>query len=424
MVGTHFPMSPIVCATLHDDISGMALANAVMEVNQRFPQFRLGYRLDSANDRLVRVAESELKTYLAALVQVMALDDRPLTDVLAVMMSENITPISQPIAIVMYGPHIAIKFHHSFGDGRFLFHLMATLLLALLKPDDFRQLPDLPAHYALPMWRIVYQSPGQALRVFTKWIKTLRGTVQEYQRDMSGTPAEMLDPIRSGTPMRVVFKRLSPDAMLKLATLRTKLSAQEKISVNTLLEVLFAQVLHDMGLVRPPVMYTVPVDLHRYLNQPDAFYPGNLSGQIRISGQASFDLQQEVTTLQKHISEQLETLIPLSTLPSEWLLMLAGKKTYKSVNRGWLNASINTDPRFFVLSNLGTLDKPFSALVDCLDLSEGLFVTVPLMGGPHLVITITTLQGQGNIAVTFDPRVLTDAHIDSLFEGLEHALAD
>ena len=422
--GVHFPMSLLVCATLRQSVSRDALVKAVGEVNQRFPQFRLGYRLDPARDRLVRVADNELSRYLAALVSVMPSDGTPLPEVLSVLQRENNSPLSQPILIVLSGQHFIIRMHHSFGDGKFIFHLMSILLLALLKPEAFRRLPDLPMHFRLPLWRVVYQSPRQALRVFNKWIKTLRGSVQEYQRDMSGAPTAVLDPIQSGTPMQVRLKTLSPAMMARLDTLRLTCSGDEKISLNTMIQVLFAKGLTALNLTSAPVVYTVPVDLHRYLDHPDAFYPGNLSSQLRIPGTVPFDLQSDVTTLQRQVHEQLNDLTPLATLPSEWLMMLAGKKTYKTINRGWLNASINSDPRFFVLTNLGALDGRFEALRDALDLAKGIFLCVPLMGGPHLVISLNTLDNQGNIAATYDPRVLTDAHIDALFEGLEHELAD
>ncbi len=83
-----------------------------------------------------------------------------------------------------------------------------------------------------------------------------------------------------------------------------------------------------------------------------------------------------------------------------------------------------SDPRFFVLTNLGALDERFQPLVDQLKGLVGVFLLVPLMGGPHLVISVNTLQGQANIAFTYDPRVLTEAQVDAVFEGLDHAVAD
>lgn len=422
LAGTHFPMSLVTCAALRRGVTAIEVAAALQEVERRFPQFRLGYRLDAAKDRLVRVPDTELSRYLSSLVVIMNYD-LTLEEMLSECIHENNTPLAQPIRIGIFGAHIIIRMHHSFGDGKFLFHLMSVLLLALLKPEAFCQLPDLPNHYHLPMWRVVYQSPHQAWRVFSKWVKTLRGSVEEYQRDMSGAPATTLEPIKSGTAMHVRLKTLSPAHMAALERMRTSLSGTERISLNTLLQVLFAKHLNSLGLTSAPIVYTIPVDLHRYLNQPDAFYPGNLNSQLRITGKVPFDLASDAVVLQSQVSQQLEDLTPLATLPSEWLMMLAGRKTYKNLNRGWLNASINTDPRFFVLTNLGALDERFSALSDCLHLDEGIFLMVPLMGGPHVVISVNTLQGQGNIAITYDPRVLNDSHIDTLFEGLDNELA-
>jgi hypothetical protein len=95
--------------------------------------------------------------------------------------------------------------------------------------------------------------------------------------------------------------------------------------------------------------------------------------------------------------------MPLVGVPSEWLLALGGQKTYQSVNRDWLLKSTNTDSRFFVMTNLGNLDMmlgDFDGKIDSPNL------IVPLMGAPPLVLSINTYQGQGNIAITYDPRVL------------------
>jgi hypothetical protein len=168
----------------------------------------------------------------------------------------------------------------------------------------------------------------------------------------------------------------------------------------------------------------MPVDLHRYMKQPDVFYPGNLISQIRVTGRAPFDLQAEAVNLQHGVREQLDDMTAMATLPSEWLLMSAGKKIYKSVNRGWLNSSINGDPRFFILSNLGSIDDQFQPLADHLDLSAGIATIIPLMGGPHLIICLNMLGGQCNLGFTYDPRVLSETDIDAIFEGFAYELAD
>jgi hypothetical protein len=424
MSGVHFPMSVIVSVKLRRAASIADLAQAVITLNRRFPQLRLAYQIDPVKDRLVRVSDAHLNDYLASLVQAIDFGNKTLEDVLSELIGANNTPITQPILITTHGPYVIVRLHHSFGDGRFLFQLMGYLLTALLNPDAFSKLPELAPHYSLPAWRIIYQTPKQALRVFAKWIRDLRGSVQEYQRDTASADTTTLEPIRTGIPQRTAFRSLSPDMMARMGALRTKISTDEKVSLNTLLQALVAQVLIKQGYTKPPVIYSFPVDLHRYMNKPDDFYPGNLLSQLRITGHAPFDLAAEARFLQAKIRERLEDLTGLATLPSEWLLALAGRKIYKNINRGWLNSSINSDPRFFVLSNIGPIDEHFKAVTEHLDPTEGIAGLVPLMGGPHLVVVVNIFQGQSNLVFTFDPRVLTEAQVDAIFEGLLDELAD
>ncbi|NJR12925.1 glycosyltransferase [bacterium] len=422
--GTHFPMSLIVCASLRRAVTLPEVGAAVSAVNRRFPQFRLGYRLDPFKDRLVRVAEGDLESYLASLVQPITFNG-PLEAALAALLSVNNTPISQPVLVTLHQSTLIMRMHHSFGDGKFLFHLLATVLSALLTPQVFEVLADLPPHYGLTLWQLIAQTPGQRRRVFGKWLQTLRGSVQEYQRDTTVLKSNTLDPIRSGSSMSVQLRTLPPPVMRRLNSLRQRLATTEKISLNTLLQVLFAKCLCDMGLIRLPAIYSIPVDLHRYLPNPDTFYPGNLASQIRVAGRPVFDLQEEAQHLQQQIQAQLDALIPLAMVPSEWLLMAAGRKTYKKrESGGGLNASINNDPRFFILTNLGALDDLFAPVVAHLERPAGVFLLVPLMGRPPLVISVNTLHEQTHLALTYDPRVLSDAHMDTLFQRVVDELVD
>jgi hypothetical protein len=235
------------------------------------------------------------------------------------------------------------------------------------------------------------------------------------------TREKKLKPNVSGAEMFVRFRTVSASAIARWDTLRQSISGPgEKISLNTLLQVLIATRLHELGVLTEPAVYTTLVDVNRYLPGPPTFNPGNLVGQVRATGKLPITLREECELIQAQIKTQLKRAGALATLPAEWLLALAGRRTYKRVYRDWLLASINTDPRLFVLSNLGSLDGDYADLAPYLDLEQGVYAASPLMGGPPLLLIFSTIAGQGHLSITYNPQVLSDAQIDSLltlFEG-------
>jgi hypothetical protein len=242
--------------------------------------------------------------------------------------------------------------------------------------------------------------------------------VDEYQQQVSATHTQHeREPIVSGAAQAVMFRTIELENLRRIQEIRDKLSGKQHISLNTLLQMLIAERFSEIGLLSPPTTYTIPVDLHRYKKHPDTIYPGNLATQVRITLPRSTNWIENCNTLQKRIDEQLDDMMPLVGIPGEWLLALAGDKTYKAVNRDWLLKSTNTDPRFFILTNLGNLDPILG------NFSERLrhpYVIVPLMGGPPLVLSFNTFQGEGHLAVTYDPHVLTPDRITEfcrLFES-------
>jgi hypothetical protein len=171
----------------------------------------------------------------------------------------------------------------------------------------------------------------------------------------------------------------------------------------------------ELDLTTKPPIYSIPVDLHRYLKTPADFYPGNLLSQMRVktSGNGSHDLLTECLEIQKKVDEQLANYGPLIAAPGECLAAL-NTRTYKHINRKWLTASSHTDPRFLIFSNVGNIDALFEHLSGLLNLPEGIFIGVPLMGGPPLVCTFTMLMGQGNIILTYDPRLFSKQQAEAV----------
>jgi hypothetical protein len=404
---THLPMSIITVLELDTAPTVDAVIRALQVLVQQFPQLRLGYHLQPEKSCWVRVPDAELAADLAASVTSVAAQS--IEAFISQMIAVNNVPLSQPIAIVLCDKYFIIRMHHSFGDGRFLFLLNCYLLTALFAENRLSTLPA-PSGWRYPLWRLVWRNVGTARQVFWQWLRALSGAVDEFQQQVSDTnQPQQRTPVVSGLPQCVIFRQIESDILEIVQKIRDKLLAKNRVSLNTLLQVLIGERLAELGLLQLPTTYSIPVDLHRYLPQQDAIYPGNLATQIRIGLPDLASWVEACYMLQERVDKQLDSYMPLVGMPNDWLLGLGGDKTYKAVNRDWLLKSTNTDPRFFILTNLGNLDSVFADVSTHVSHPQ---VVTPLMGGPPLVISFNTYQGQANYTITYDPRVLSEAQID------------
>jgi NRPS condensation-like uncharacterized protein len=410
-----FPMCIVATGSFNIEPERAPVVDALRRVDAKYPQFRLAYRLDLAQLQWMRLAEADLSQHFDSLVQLSTVEGKA-ANCVSHIISTNNTPLEQPFTIWLHAQFIIIKMHHSFGDGKFLLKLLGLLMQAIGAPAAFAQGPALPAHYTLSTWRLIGQSPKQAAHVVGSALRWVTVGWKQTQRNTSKSQRpEGLEPIMSGTAMQVILKTIPPPTIALLNELRRGLPTTAHISLNTLLQVLLARRLADVGLVKPPITYSIPVDLHRYLKNPSAFYPGNLAHQIRITvSEPLDDLPLHCATLQTEINRQLDEAHPLVNLLSEWLFQRASRRIYERLNREWLLASMDTDPRFFVLTNLGTLDGDFEPCREAIDASKGVHLIVPLMGAPSLVVGFDTLMGQGNLSITYDSRVLTADQINDI----------
>ncbi len=401
----YFPMCVLAVVRLKNEVSSELVVSALQALERRYPQLRLSYTLDAKRKRWSLVAKDRLPAYLSALVNTA---EGELEAYMGSILRENNSTIEQPLSVHLVDSALIVKMHHSFGDGSFLRLLTHLLLLALYDPA---QLPDLQMHFNIPITHLLWQTPSQAFKIAVGCVKSFANYYREYQQEMSPAEQEKRDPIVSGSEMRVMLCVVPAESIELLNTLRTTLAVemQEKISLNTLLQVLIAWRLRELQWVTSPLTYTILVDLHRYLKQPNDVYPGNLASQIRISRHQQSDLAQECAELQRQVNTRLAGFGPLFALPSEALLAL-NHSWYENINRDWLLNS--TDARFFILSNLGNLDDTLGKFRAWI--KEDVFLLAPLMGRPPLVISFNTLAGQGNLALTYDPRVLSAEQVQEV----------
>lgn len=410
---TYFPMTVFAVVRLRNAVTPTQVIDALQTLARRFPQLRLTYKLDTKRRGWKLVPESEQVAYLASLV---CSAEGDLEAHIEESVRENHTNIEQPISFHLVGNALGIRMHHSMGDGRFLWLLMRFLLTTL---HDVSQLPQsLPPNFNLSAWGLLWQTPGQGLRILGGWIKSFADYYREYTQEMTVSEQEKRDPILSGAPMPVQLHLIPPESVTLISSLKNAVSAKvkeiapnesAKISLNTLMQVLLGQRLRELKLIGASLIYTVPVDLRRYLKDPNNFYPANLAGQVRITLAQQSDLVQECLELQRQVDKRLLGYGPLVALPSEALLALNGN-LYESINRDWLLNS--TDSRFFIFSNLGSLDDVLGNLLPFIEAEA--FSAVPLMGRPPLVMSYCTLAGKGSLTLTYDPRVLSPEQVDDV----------
>jgi hypothetical protein len=407
---TYFPMTVYISVRLRNVITPQQVIAVLHMLASRYPQLRLTYKMDTKRRGWKLVPESERSAYLASLV---CTSNDDLEAHIEEAVRENHTNIEQPVSFHLVGNSLGIRLHHSMGDGRFVWTLMRLLLTALY---DASQLPQsLSPHFGLSAWGLLWQTPGQGLRILGGWIKSFADYYREYTGEMKVSEQDKRDPILSGAPMPVQLHLIPPESVTLIASLKNAISEKvketypneiAKISLNTLMQVLLGQRLRELKLVGASLIYTVPVDLRRYLKDPNDFYPANLAGQVRITLAQQSDLVEECLGLQRQVDKRLQGYGPLVALPSEALLAMNGN-LYESINRDWLLNS--TDSRFFIFSNLGSIDDVLGNLLPFIEAEA--FSAVPLMGRPPLVMSYCTLAGKGNLTLTYDPRVLSPEQV-------------
>ena len=417
--GPYFPMSLVIGMTLTKPLSAPDVVEGLKRVNAKYPQFRLGYTLDYRRDRWLKLGAGALDQHWTTLVNEHQ-READVATLLSEQLPKNINPLSQPLSIDIYKNTVIFKVHHSFADGRFVMLMLPYILLAALDESAFDALPTLSLGYSLPVWRVVWQTPRQGLEILVNWFKTLSAQVEEFKGPANKPNLPRAEPVKSGTPMSVSCQIINQDVMELLDKLRKDIPGPTKISLNTLVQIIIAQRLIELGLEDTTPTLTVPLDLKRYLKQSQKLYPGNLASQIRIPlplGEMP-DFAEACRTLQLQIDDRIQRKFALVGMPGEWLLALGGRKLYRKVNRDWLIGSNSTDPRFFIISNLGKLDQELGPLMPFIDPNAPIGFGIPLMGAPPLVIALLVVEGKGHLTMTYNPSVLSQPQIEDILRAL------
>ncbi len=410
----HFPM--LVCGgvELNQPLERAQLVAAFKRINARFPAFRLGYALDIHTDCWRKV--SDLEAHFEQLVQISP--NTPLEVATAEAVRANIVPLSLPLQATIFGDgrQLTLRIHHSFADGSFGLKLLAHLILAACNADAYERLPDIAMDYGLPIWRIAWDTPRQGMKMLWNWIRTFKSSVTDYKGtgEIVGYSPEL---IRNGSPVGVARFILPRSTMTAIGRIRREFSKPTPITLNTLIQVMIAHRLIELGILPPdrPVEYTQPIDLQRY-KRDSVVHAGNLAGQVRLKIMPT-TFHADCTEFQTKLEANLQDGLPLATLPSEWLLAATGRRFYKKINRDWLTSSIKTDGRFFVFSNLGILDADFKPAQPFLAPHTQLALSGSLIGAPPLLVLLAILGGEGHLTFTYNPHVLNVGQIEQIAQA-------
>ncbi len=95
--GPYFPMSLVIGMTLIKPLLTSDVVKGLKRVNAKYPQFRLGYKLDYKHDRWLKLVAGALDQHWTTLVN----EHQRAADVatlLSEQLPENISPLSQPLS--------------------------------------------------------------------------------------------------------------------------------------------------------------------------------------------------------------------------------------------------------------------------------------------------------------------------------------
>lgn len=413
--GAFLPMTIAVVVRPRIMPSVATVQDALILLDNKFPQFRLGYTLDPVTPRWIRVTDEHLTSYLQNRVQKIDVDD--LDEHLSTYVRKNLSPIEDPLKIFVCNKAVCIHMYHPFGDAIFLFQFTASLLAALFEPENFEQADD---RFLVPLREVVMKDFSQTMKVFGQTFKRIREKATNYVSGPSSSSVlvdanqeSLYRTTVTGTKMHVMHVEIPPDRMSQIQSNVQSLPTNQKISLNTYFQVYFAFRLNDMGLVDWPVELTTLVNLRRYMKYPESFFPGNCISNIRLAIDRS-SFADACNDYQNQLYQQIDNAYALSDIVGNWLLASAGDTAYKQANRNWYLNISPKERRFFTLTNAGQVDDIFKPVSDYI-LPDIRLIT-PIMGSPPLVIAFTSFNNYGHFTATYKPDILSREDIHQILD--------
>ncbi|MEO1287558.1 MAG: hypothetical protein AAFV93_07305 [Chloroflexota bacterium] len=414
--GDYFPTSFARVTRLKYPVPPEAFVHALKLVDDRFPQLRIGYRINPEQVVLERVPDHERDAYFESLVRPLYSNDSS-DDIIADLISHNTEPLGSLINIFYRDDELYIKMFHIIGDARHLATFTHYYFTALFMPEQFEKLPALEDNFWSPIWKIIWHHPQQAFNILSRTALNVAQRVWRFVRELVGTKKPTVkqlerNPMVSGSPVGVITSIVEEDGLQALFEARKHIIPDEKISLNNLMLIELAMRLQRKGYLKQKVTYSIPVDLRRYREGDKAFYPGNLVSQIRVTINQKKPAK-IARLLQQRTAKQLKRYTPLVGMPFEWVMNLLPRKVYDGLHQSWsLNRHLNPE-RFFVLSNVGSLDKVYGRFGEFVDLN--MHGALAPMDTP-LIVILSTIEGRGQISTSFDPNLISHDDVRDIID--------
>ena len=403
--GPYLPMTIAAVVFPRKMPSVEAIQNAIVHVDDNFPQYRLCYKLNLITPRWVLISDADRINYLKSRVQKVEFDT--LDDHLSFHVQQNLFPLDEPLKIFVSNKSLCIHLYHPLGDASFLFQFTASLVEAIYKPENVEK-SDSP--YSIPLNKVVMSNIPQTIKVLGHSINRINEKISKYISPRSSISRSLPDEISeyqatiTGTNMRVVHVEVKPEKMTQIRSHVKNLTDEMPITLNTYWQIYFTFRMIEMGLIDWPVELTTLVNLRRYMNEPNSFYPGNCISNIRLKiNEAPFT--DACVDYQARLTDQVESAYPLSDIVGNWPLASASNKLFKLANRNWYMNTSPLEKRFFTLTNAGRLDNVFESIADYL-LPDIRLVT-PIMGAAPLVIAFTSINDYGHFTATYKPEIIS-----------------
>lgn len=413
--GTYFPTSFARMAHLYQMIDRERLVDALMRLDERFPQLRIGYRLNMDKLRLERHPDAGKRQYYESLVTHYKADE-PYEEVIAKMMSTNTEPLGTPVNIFYQGDYIYVKATHVIGDARFDAMFMVHLMIAYIDPEKFETFPELDPNFYISIWNVIWRNPIIGVSVMASFIITALQKIFRYRSETKQSPKksefETLAPMVSHSPVGFHTAAFSKETVDQLNTLRKQLIPDKKVSLNNIMNVEIALRLQEMEYLGQTVCYTIPVDLRRYIPKDTQFYPNNLASQIRVTIKDT-DVASICEKLQQGTTRAYRRFEPLSGMPAEWVLNWLPRHLYDRLHRNWMLNPVRNPERFFVLSNIGRMEDYYAPIEEHVNPRQH-GALVPL--DTPVIIAFATSNGIGLLSSSFDPRIISQKDIAKLLD--------
>ena len=404
--GSYLPMT--VTGVYHPRVmpSVASLQDALIQVDTKFPQYRLSYTLDPITPRWIRVSDENRIEYLKDRVKKVEVDT--VEEHLTYYVQHNLSPLENPFQVFICNESLCFHFYHPFGDGKFCTQIVASVLIAIFKPERFESTEN---QFFIPLGKVAMSNFPQTMKVIGHVVKQVSKKATNFISGLS-TPTKTIDldqnsiyrPTVSGTKMHVAYVKIPPDKMKQIRSVVKNLSTTSTISLNTYLQIFFAFRMNEMGLVNWPIELTALIDLRRYMKGPKRFYPGNCINNIRLTINKSSFIDACID-YQSRLNKQINSAYPLSDMFGNWLLALAGDTAFKRANLHWHLKVSPQERRFYTLTNAGRLDNVFKPIRDYL-LPDIRLIT-PIMGAAPLVILFTSFNNYGHFTATYKPDIIS-----------------